>query len=106
MIYWHHLMGLLYIVLMNVDFEGLLGCTELDCSEAITLCTEGDSLDLSEICVSMEFIYGGLFRSDFQNLVTCLTRTGKELTEALHDILTNKHGLLLRMATSCREPGG
>jgi hypothetical protein len=85
--------GMTLYRLMNVDFEGLLGCTELDCSEALTLCTEGDSLDLSEICVSVEFIYGGLFRSDFQHLVTCLTRTGKELTEALHDILIHRHGL-------------
>jgi hypothetical protein len=85
--------GMTLYRLMNVDFESLLGCTELDCSEALTLCTEGDSLDLSEICVSVEFIYGGLFRSDFQHLVTCLTRTGKELTEALHDILMHRHGL-------------
>jgi hypothetical protein len=85
--------GMTLYRLMNVDFEGLLGCTELDCSEALTLCTEGDSLDLSEIYVSVEFIYGGLFRSDFHNLVTCLTRTGKELTEALHDILIHWPGL-------------
>jgi hypothetical protein len=79
--------------LMNVDFEGLLGCTTLDCREAISLSTEGGGLDLSETCVSVEFIYGGLFGLDFQHLVTCLTRTGKELTEALHDILSHRHGM-------------
>jgi hypothetical protein len=30
---------------------------------------------------------------DFQNLVTCLTRSGQSLTEALGEILTHKYGL-------------
>jgi hypothetical protein len=85
--------GITLYRLMNVDLESLLGCIELDCSEAINLCTGGDGLDLREVCVSMEFIYGASWSLDFQNLVTCLTRTGQDLTEALRDILTNKHGL-------------
>jgi hypothetical protein len=79
--------------LMDVDFEGLLSCTPLDCCESISLCTESGGVDLSEIRVSVDYIYGELFGSDFQRLVTCLTRTGKELTEALRDVLTSKHGL-------------
>jgi hypothetical protein len=79
--------------LMDVDFEGFLSYTVLDFSEVISLCTEGDSLDLSEIRVSVDYIYGGLFGSNFQRLVTCLTRSGKGLPEALQEILAHKHGL-------------
>jgi hypothetical protein len=84
--------GITLYRLMNVDLESLLSCIELDCSEAINLCTGDEGLDLREVCVPMEFICGESGSRDFQNLVTCLTRTGQDLTEALRDILTNKHG--------------
>jgi hypothetical protein len=51
--------------LMDVDFEGFLSYTVLDFSEVISLCTEGDSLDLSEIRVSVDYIYGGHVRLEF-----------------------------------------
>jgi hypothetical protein len=85
--------GIYLYRLMNVDLESLQCCIEVDCSEAINLCTEGGGLDLREVCVSVEFLYGESWCLDFQNLVACLTRSGQNLTEALRDILTNKHGL-------------
>jgi hypothetical protein len=79
--------------LMNADLESLLRCTEVDCSEAINLCAEDDGLNLLEICKSVEFLYGESWCLDFEKLVTCLTRSGQNLTEALRDVLTSKHGL-------------
>jgi hypothetical protein len=79
--------------LMDVDFVNLLSCTELSCDEAIGLCIGSDGLDLGEVCLSTQFIYEGSFGCDFQNLVTCLVRTGKYLAEALSGILTNDYGL-------------
>jgi hypothetical protein len=79
--------------LMNVDLESLLSCFELDCSKAINLCTRDGGLDLHEVCRSVEYIYGENWCLDFQQLVTCLTRSGKNLPEALGEILTHKHGL-------------
>jgi hypothetical protein len=69
--------GVSALRLMDVDFLSLLSCTELSCDEAIGLCIGGDGLDLGEVCLSIQFIYGGSFGCDFQNLVTCLMRTGK-----------------------------
>jgi hypothetical protein len=85
--------GVSALRLMDVDFLSLLSCTELSCDEAIGLCIGGDGLDLGEVCVSIQFIYGGSFGCDFQNLVTYLMQTGKDLAEALRGILTNNYGL-------------
>jgi hypothetical protein len=79
--------------LMNADIESLLHCLSVDCSEAINLCAKDGNSDLREVCNSVEFLYGEGWCLDFENLVTCLTRSGQNLTEALRDILTNKHGL-------------
>jgi hypothetical protein len=79
--------------LMNVDLESLLHCFEMDCSAAIELCTKDGGLDLHDVCRSVEYIYGKGWCLDFQQLVTCLTRSGKDLPEALEEILTHKHGL-------------
>jgi hypothetical protein len=80
--------GVSALRLMDVDFLSLLSCTELSCDEAIGLCIGDDGLDLGEVCASIQFIYGGSFECDFQNLVTSLMQTGIELTEALCGILT------------------
>jgi hypothetical protein len=79
--------------LMNVDLESLLSCCELDCSEAINLCTRDGGLDLCEVCRSVAYIFGENWCLDFQQLITCLTRSGKHLPEALGEILTHRHGL-------------
>jgi hypothetical protein len=79
--------------LMNVDLENLLHCFEIDCSAAIELCTQDGGLNLHDVCRSVEYIYGKNWCLNFQQLVTCLTRNGKNLPEALEEILTHKHGL-------------
>jgi hypothetical protein len=79
--------------LMDADVESLLRCTEVDCSEAINLCAEDGELALREVYKSVEFLYGESWCLDFENLVTCVTRSGQNLTETFRDILTHKHGL-------------
>jgi hypothetical protein len=79
--------------LMNVDLESLLRCFEIDCSAAIELCTQDGGLDLHDVCKSVAYVYGNGWCLAFQQLVTCLTRSGKSLPEALEEILTHKHGL-------------
>jgi hypothetical protein len=79
--------------LMNVDLECLLRCFEIDCSAAIELCTQDGGLDLHDVWKSVAYVYGNGWCLAFQQLVTCLTRSGKNLLEALEEILTHKYGL-------------